>query len=49
MQLEALSDWLLVAFKEASLDLGKLLSTKGLAVVSRAVWLLMFYCCCCCF
>ncbi|WIA35372.1 hypothetical protein OEZ86_003823 [Tetradesmus obliquus] len=34
-QLEALSDWLLVAFKEASLDLGKLLSTKGLAVATE--------------
>jgi hypothetical protein len=34
MQLEALSDRLLASFKEASLDLGKLLATKGLAVVS---------------
>jgi hypothetical protein len=34
LQLEALSDRLLVSFKEASLDLGKLLATKGLAAVS---------------
>jgi hypothetical protein len=33
-QLEALSDRLLMSFKEASLDLGKLLATKGLAAVS---------------
>jgi hypothetical protein len=33
-QLEALSDRLLSAFKEATLDLGKILNTKGLDVVS---------------
>jgi hypothetical protein len=36
MQVEALSDRMLVAFKEASLDLGKLLAAKGLAAVSLA-------------
>lgn len=33
-QLEALSDRLLGAFKEATLDLGKIINTKGLDVVS---------------
>lgn len=35
MQLEALSDRLLSVFKEASLDLGKILATKGLNAVSN--------------
>jgi hypothetical protein len=39
-QLEALSDRLLSAFKEATLDLGKILNTKGLDVVSDACPLL---------
>lgn len=37
-QLEALSDRLLSAFKEATLDLGKIIATKGLDVVSLATW-----------
>lgn len=36
-QLQALSDRLLSAFKEATLDLGKVISTKGLDVVRAAV------------
>lgn len=38
-QLEALSDRLLGGFKEASLDMGKILGTKGLGVVRRAAGL----------
>jgi hypothetical protein len=34
-QLEALSDRLLASFKEASLDMGKALATKGLGAVSQ--------------
>jgi hypothetical protein len=41
VQLEALSDRLLVSFKEASLDLGKLLATKGLAAVRGRPWFLL--------
>lgn len=49
-QLEALSDRLLSSFKEATLDLAKIISTKGLDVVrpSHLPAPVCFACCSCC-